>query len=39
MPRRAHCPHKQEVILAGVFAKRLLSVVEQRFAVTTISDE
>jgi len=39
MPRRAHGPHKQEVILAGVFAKRLLSVVEQRFAVTTISDE
>jgi Formyl transferase len=39
MPRRANGLHKPEVILAGVFADRLLSTIEQRFAVRMVGDE
>lgn len=31
--------HKREVFLAGVFADRLLSTIEQRFAVRVVGDE
>ena len=35
------CPgvHKPEVLLAGVFAHRLLSVVEERFTAPIVGDE
>ena len=39
MSRRADGLHKPVVILAGVFANRLLSTVEQRFAVRLVGDE
>ena len=39
MSRRADGLHKSVVILAGVFANRLLSTVEQRFAVRLVGDE
>ena len=39
LPRRTNGPHKPEVILAGVFATRILSVMEQRFAVRVVGDE
>ena len=39
MPRRTNGLHKPKVFLAGVFADRLLSTVEQRFAVRVVGDE
>ncbi len=39
MPRRTDGLHKPEVILAGVFANKLVSTVEQRFAVRVVGDE
>ena len=39
VPRRTNRLHKPVVILAGVFANRILSTVEQRFAVRIVSDE
>ena len=39
MSRRTDGLHKPVVILAGVFANRLLSTVEQRFAVRLVGDE
>ena len=39
MSRRADGLHKPVVILSGVFANRLLSAVEQRFAVRLVGDE
>jgi Formyl transferase len=38
-PSANHGLHKSVVILAGVFANRILSTVEQRFAVRIVSDE
>jgi hypothetical protein len=38
-PRRTNGLHKPEVILAGVFANRILFTVEQRFAVRVAGDE
>ncbi len=39
MPRLTNRLHKPEVILAGVFANRLVSTVEQRFAVRLVGDD
>ena len=39
MRRRTNGLHKPEVLLAGVFADRLLSTIEQRFAVRVVGDE
>ncbi len=38
MLRRSNGLHKPEVIVAGVFANRILSTVEQRFAVRVVGD-
>jgi Formyl transferase len=38
-PRRTNGLRKPEVLLAGVFADRLLSVVEQRFTARIVGDE
>ena len=38
MSRRTNGLHKPEVIVAGVFANRILSTVEQRFAVPVVGD-
>jgi Formyl transferase len=37
--RRTNGLHKPKVLLAGVFADRLLSTIEQRFAVRVVGDE
>ena len=37
--RRTNGLHKPKVFLAGVFADRLLSTIEQRFAVQVVGDE
>jgi hypothetical protein len=39
MGRRTNGLHKPKVLLAGVFADRLLSTIEQRFAVRVVGDE
>jgi Formyl transferase len=39
VPRRTNGLRKPEVLLAGVFAHKLLSVVEQRFTVRIVGDE
>jgi hypothetical protein len=37
--RRTNGLHRPKVLLAGVFADRLLSTIEQRFAVRVVGDE
>lgn len=39
VPRRTNGLNKPEVIVAGVFANRILSVVERKFAVRIVGDE